>query len=91
MLIPCPHCGPRDLIEYTVQGALVRRPDPTAGLDAESTRADFVAAVYTRDNPCGAHRELWYHGYGCQSWLIVERDTRTHVVIGVRLAAEVAT
>ncbi len=36
--------------------------------------------VYLRDNPAGAHRELWYHGAGCRSWLVVARDTRTHQI-----------
>ncbi len=25
-----------------------------------------------------SHREHWFHAAGCQSWLLVERDTRTH-------------
>jgi sarcosine oxidase subunit delta len=37
-----------------------------------------------RDNPAGVHRELWYHGAGCQAWLAVERDTRTHTIAAVR-------
>jgi methylglutamate dehydrogenase subunit B len=37
-----------------------------------------------RDNPAGAHSELWYHGAGCQAWLAVDRDTRTHAVTVVR-------
>ncbi len=39
--------------------------------------------VYLRDNPAGAHRELWYHGAGCQAWLAVERDTLTHAIAAV--------
>ncbi len=56
------------------------RPDPNAADAADQ----FNTYVYLRDNPAGAHRELWYHGAGCQAWLAVERDTRTHAIAGVR-------
>ena len=36
------------------------------------------------------HRELWYHEMGDRSWLIVSRDTVTHEVLKVELAADVA-
>jgi methylglutamate dehydrogenase subunit B len=88
MLIPCPYCGPRDLIEFTVQGEDVPRPALVDGLDGEASRAAFVDAVYLRDNPAGSHRELWYHGIGCQCWMVVERDTRTHAITHVELAME---
>jgi methylglutamate dehydrogenase subunit B len=81
MRIPCPHCGLRDLREFTYLGdATPQRPDPD-GADAVDR---FNAYVYLRDNPAGTHRELWYHGAGCQAWLAVERDTRTHAIAGVR-------
>jgi methylglutamate dehydrogenase subunit B len=81
MRIPCPHCGLRDVREFTYLGdATPRRPDPD-GADAVDR---FNAYAYLRDNPAGAHRELWYHGAGCQAWLAVERDTRTHAIAGVR-------
>jgi sarcosine oxidase subunit delta len=60
--------------------ATPQRPDP----DAADAVDRFNAYVYLRDNPAGAHRELWYHGAGCQAWLAVERDTRTHAIAGVR-------
>jgi sarcosine oxidase subunit delta len=77
MRIPCPHCGERGHDEFAYYGdANLRRPDP-ARPDAE---AIFCEYVYLRDNPAGVHRELWYHAHGCHSWLIVERDTRTHTI-----------
>jgi heterotetrameric sarcosine oxidase delta subunit len=80
MRIPCPHCGPRGHEEFAYYGdATPRRPDPS---DPEAERS-FCDYVYLRDNPAGLHRELWYHAQGCQSWLIVERDTRTHEIGGV--------
>jgi methylglutamate dehydrogenase subunit B len=80
MRIPCPHCGERDVREFSYLGdASVTRPDPNAA-DALPRFTDYV---YVRDNPAGPHRELWYHGMGCQAWLAVMRDTRTHEVLGV--------
>lgn len=84
MRIPCPYCGPRDLREFTYLGdATVERPDAAApdALDR------FVDYVYLRNNPAGRHREYWYHGAGCQSWLVVTRDTLTHEIFGVETAA----
>ncbi|MBS0393289.1 MAG: sarcosine oxidase subunit delta [Proteobacteria bacterium] len=79
MRIPCPHCGSRGHEEFAYYGdASLVRPDP-ATADAEQAFAEFV---YLRDNPAGPHRELWYHAQGCQSWLVVERDTLTHEIRG---------
>jgi methylglutamate dehydrogenase subunit B len=76
MRIDCPHCGERDVREFTYLGdANPRRPDPQAGDASEQ----FAAYVYLRDNPAGPHRELWYH-LPCQAWLAVTRDTRTHEI-----------
>jgi sarcosine oxidase subunit delta len=80
MRIQCPFCGERDLSEFSYRGdAGFRRPDaasPDAGLR-------FFEEVYLRANPAGAHEELWYHLYGCRSWLKVTRNTRTHEILAV--------
>ncbi len=77
MRIHCPFCGPRSHEEFSYGGdATLVRPD-AARDDAEAAFADYV---YLRSNPMGPHRELWYHGAGCHSWLVVERDTRTHAI-----------
>ena len=47
-------------------------------------------AVYLRDNPAGPHEELWYHAFGCRSWLIVTRNTRTHEILAATLAKHAA-
>jgi sarcosine oxidase subunit delta len=79
MRIPCPHCGPRDVREFSYLGdAAPTRPDPAAADALER----FTEYVYLRDNPAGPLRELWYHGAGCQAWLAVTRDTRTHEILG---------
>ena len=83
MRIPCPHCGSRDVREFSYLGdAYARRPDPNAP-DAGERFFDYV---YLRDNPAGPHRELWYHGSGCQAWLVVTRDTRNHAISAVQPA-----
>ena len=80
LLIPCPWCGPRNQVEFTYGGdATVRRPPPDAPEDA------WARYVYLRDNPCGPHDELWFHGASCRRWLVVRRDTRTHDILGSRM------
>jgi len=85
MRIPCPHCGERDRREFTVLGdADPVRPN---GMDADpGAMFDYV---YQRTNAAGLHREYWYHGAGCHAWLVVERDTRSHAIIGVKTARDV--
>jgi heterotetrameric sarcosine oxidase delta subunit len=79
MRIPCPHCGSRDAREFSYTGdATLRRPDPKA----PGARENFIDYVYLRDNPAGVHRELWYHAFGCQAYLVVTRDTRDHAIVG---------
>jgi heterotetrameric sarcosine oxidase delta subunit len=86
MRIDCPCCGLRDVGEFNLLGdAAPVRPDGMAVSLAAMT--DYV---YLRDNLAGWHRELWYHGFGCRSWLVVERDTRTHAIGTVAFAKDVA-
>jgi methylglutamate dehydrogenase subunit B len=86
MRIQCPFCGERDSGEFTYLGAYVHRPPG----DTPDAQASFLEAVYIRDNPAGRHRDLWYHGFGCRSWLIVTRDTCTHEIFAVELASGAA-
>ena len=81
MRIPCPHCGERDVREFAYLGDA----DPCSApiRQAADALAQFTDYVYLRDNPAGPHRELWYHGAGCQAWLVVTRDTRTHAISAV--------
>jgi sarcosine oxidase subunit delta len=70
--------------EFHYQGGVpLRRPDANAA-DAQQ---QFVDYVYLRDNPAGSIDELWYHGFGCRSWVVVTRDTLTHAISASRLAA----
>ena len=86
MRIQCPFCGERDVGEFTYLGdAGAHRPDP--GLPDADER--FYEAVYLRDNPAGPHAELWYHAFGCRSWLRVTRNTLTHDVLAVAFAGPI--
>ena len=93
MLIDCCHCGVRGHEEFAYLGdATVARPasaDPAVRLD-DVTRAQWTDYTYLRDNPAGPHRELWQHVSGCRAWLVVTRDTRTHAILKVEPAREVA-
>lgn len=81
MRLHCPCCGLRDLDEFEYGGdASVAYPDLGDGAAA------WFDPVYRRDDPEGAHRELWRHARGCGLWLIVTRDTLTHDVTDVRAA-----
>jgi methylglutamate dehydrogenase subunit B len=85
MRIKCPYCGERALEEFTYRGdATVKRPTSLQP-DAAESWTDYV---YFRDNPAGLHREHWYHGAGCHSWLTVTRDTRTHEIAAVEFAGK---
>ena len=83
MRITCPHCGARDVQEFTYLGdANQNRPDGMA-----ATEAEMYVYLYERDNPAGSHRELWYHSAGCRTWLTVTRDTRSHAIADVTTGA----
>ena len=61
----------------------MERPDP----DTPDALNRFISYVYERGNPAGLHQELWYHGFGCQAWLVVKRNTSDHEILDVRPAA----
>jgi sarcosine oxidase subunit delta len=87
MRIACPYCGSRDAREFLYHGAADPvRPDPAAA----DALARFTDYVYLRDNPAGVLRELWFHTAGCHSWLVVTRDTRTHAIMNVEAARDLA-
>ena len=93
MQIPHPLLGLRDAAEFVCYGSaeMIDRPylaNPEQIDDQMISKThDYV---FLRDNPAGAHRELWYHEQGDRSWLVVTRDTLTHEILSVELAVEVA-
>ena len=84
MRINCPHCGDRDVSEFTYLGdATLTRPNSDIAPSGEAQADAFHDYVYLRDNPEGTHREHWYHGMGCRAWLTVTRNIRSHAVLSV--------
>jgi len=79
--IPCPFCGERDHSEFGYGGdATITYP----ALDAPA--ADWLEAVFQRQNIRGMQHETWQHVSGCRMWLVVERDTVSHEIRSVRPA-----
>jgi heterotetrameric sarcosine oxidase delta subunit len=62
---------------------MLARPAVDAGAAA------WDSYLHLRDNPAGQTRDLWQHEFGCGAWLVVTRDTVTHTVSDVVLAADV--
>ena len=85
MRLNCPHCGERDIREFSYRGAAVAldRPASDAG---EGPWDDYV---HLRENPAGETRDLWHHESGCSAWLVVTRSTVTHAVLNCELASDV--
>ncbi|MCW5716068.1 MAG: sarcosine oxidase subunit delta [Bauldia sp.] len=83
MRILCPYCGERDAHEFSIRGEAPMTRPVVIGVPM----AEAVAALHDRRNPPGRTREFWYHGAGCRSWLLVDRDLRTHEVFGATLAS----
>lgn len=93
MRITCPYCGSRDLREFTFHGEAceARRGACEAHEASEPSQASApVDATYLRDNPAGRSTGWWTHDQGCRSWLLIERDNRTHEIFSVSLARQEA-
>jgi len=85
LLIPCPHCGPRNSDEFTFKGELVGRPDASAGPQ------EWRSYLYDKANVAGWQEETWFHVSGCRRFLRVERDTVSNNIQSVRDVAEGAS
>ncbi len=77
LLIPCPHCGPRDEGEFTYGGPKSRLP----ALDLTADTQDWHRALHVGRNARGPLTEIWYHSSGCETWIEVTRDTATHQIL----------
>jgi sarcosine oxidase subunit delta len=56
-----------------------------AGVDRPDRTVDdkaWAQYLHFRRNAKGAARELWIHSSGCGRWIVLSRDTVTHVVTG---------
>jgi heterotetrameric sarcosine oxidase delta subunit len=74
-LLSCPDCGPREVTEFSYGGESNKRPSPQA------TPAELARYLFFRRNAHGRQVEWWYHGDGCQQWLLADRDTGTNAVL----------
>ncbi len=99
LLIPCPHCGPRNESEFQHGGPTRRmRPGEADGLDHVPGQlsdgildrgvdslddAQWVDYLTVPINPMGPVDEKWWHVRGCGAWLTLRRDTVTHQILGV--------
>ncbi|MFT5426405.1 MAG: heterotetrameric sarcosine oxidase delta subunit [Gammaproteobacteria bacterium] len=96
MIINHPLLGPRDSSEFIYLGDAClldrpswKNPNETAE-ERERKIQEYHDYLYLRENKAGLHRELWYHEQGDRSWLVVTRDTTTHLISAVELAKDVA-
>ena len=81
LIIPCPHCGPRNSDEFSFNGELSTRPP------SDPAPAEWRRYLYVKDNVAGRGAEQWFHVAGCRRFLLVERDTVTNDIFSVTDAA----
>ncbi len=86
MRIDCPCCGLRDHKEFAYGGDAARQRPAHHDTDIER----WSEFVFLRNNPRGPHREFWQHIGGCRQWIVVERNTVSHEILSVRLAADLS-
>ncbi len=75
VVIPCPHCGSRNVSEFAYQGEAKARPDV-----GSVTPAEWRHYLYSHHNRAGWTTEGWYHRAGCRRFIKVERHTVTNEV-----------
>ena len=73
LLVPCPHCGPRNQSDLRLVGESHARPDPNT-----ATREEWGSYLYLRDNPADWLKETWYCRSGCRQFFALERNTATN-------------
>ena len=88
MIINHPLLGPRDISEFVYLGdaSLLKRPK----WDSNKPEEKFYEYLYLRNNVAGIHKELWFHQHGDRSWLVVTRNTISHEITKVELAADIS-
>lgn len=78
LVIPCPHCGPRNSDEFDFSGEVVSRPGP------DTNAATWRRYLYMRTNAAGWQFERWFHVSGCRRFLMVERNLDTNEIRSIR-------
>ena len=83
MRITCPHCGERDLREFTYRGHALALSRP----DEAGRPEEWDDYLHNRENPAGVTQDLWHHD-PCGLWVVVERNTVTHEIVSTHPARE---
>ena len=79
-IIECPHCGPRDQVEFSYGGEAHRaRPDNSD----QMTDEEWAKFLFMRTNAKGVFAERWNHAAGCRQWFNVLRNTATDEILAV--------
>lgn len=73
LLVPCPHCGPRNSTDLRYVGESHPRPDPNS-----ASPQQWRSYLYIEDNPADWLRETWYCRLGCRRYFVLERHTGTN-------------
>lgn len=74
LLIPCPNCGPRAEEEFAYGGPARVLPR----LDGKADAAAWHQAVHSGGTSATIQSEFWYHHAGCESWVTLQRNLRSH-------------
>jgi heterotetrameric sarcosine oxidase delta subunit len=77
IILPCPHCGERNVTEFRFGGEYLERPANADSPEADEAWADYL---YLKRNEAGLQKEWWYHRAGCRRWFLAERHTVSQVV-----------
>jgi heterotetrameric sarcosine oxidase delta subunit len=75
ILVPCPHCGPRNASELRWCGEVKSRPDSSC-----ATPEQWRDYLYLKANGAGWIAETWYHRDGCGRYFRTERHTLTNEI-----------
>ena len=74
LLIPCPHCGPREQAEFDYGGRAIALPP----LDASV--GEWHQALHLGGDGDSRVDEHWYHAAGCERWTRVSRNQHSHEI-----------
>ncbi|MDH3196175.1 MAG: sarcosine oxidase subunit delta [Hyphomicrobiales bacterium] len=84
-VITCPHCGERDLSEFSYGGeAHISRPQ----WRDDMSDAEWAQFLFMRSNPKGVFAERWNHAAGCRRWFNMLRNTATDDILAVYAMGE---
>ncbi len=73
LLVPCPHCGPRNAADLRYIGPAHTRPDPNS-----TTPEEWRSYLYLESNPADWISETWHCRSGCRRYFKVQRHTVTN-------------